>query len=127
MARVFIATESGSTEVDGVPIVFNRGVTRVAEGHPLLTAHPTYFKVDDQAPHFTVERATAEPGEQRSAPEVSRSAPSPATADAKPQRPSPDDYGATKAFANDVLGLGVKNISKAELNKLVDDTLKARG
>lgn len=65
--NVYVATESVSGLLfDGEPIDLRRGVTRVREGHPLLEAHPGYFRELDV--HFDVEDATARPGQQRNVP-----------------------------------------------------------
>lgn len=42
--QVYVATQSGSAEVDGEPIVFLKNVTMVSEGHPLLKSVPDYFQ-----------------------------------------------------------------------------------
>lgn len=64
-AEVFVATMSGTCEIHGEPHVFIKGVTRVRAGHGLLKAVPDYFEPVDEAVHYDVEKATAEPGEQR--------------------------------------------------------------
>jgi pyruvate/2-oxoglutarate dehydrogenase complex dihydrolipoamide acyltransferase (E2) component len=42
--QVYVATQSGSSEIDGDTVVFIKGVTTVSEGHPLLKAVPDYFQ-----------------------------------------------------------------------------------
>lgn len=64
---VFVATESGSTEVKGETYVYVKNVTRVRAGHPLLKAVPTYFRPVEDRIHYDVEAASAAPGEQRGA------------------------------------------------------------
>ena len=63
--HVYIATESGSAEVDGETYIFTRGQTRVREGHPLLDAVRDYFEPVGDHIHYDVEQATAAPGEKR--------------------------------------------------------------
>lgn len=63
--QIFVASQSGSADVDGETMVFVRGVTRVREGHALLAAVPDYFVPVDEEIHYDVERATAAPGEKR--------------------------------------------------------------
>lgn len=65
---VYVATESGTCEVDGESLTFVKGVTRVRVGHPLLEAVPDYFKPVEDAVHHEWERATAAPGEKRGDP-----------------------------------------------------------
>ncbi len=48
--QVYVATQSGSSEINGEPVIFLKGVTMVAEGHPLLDAVPDYFQpVEEKA------------------------------------------------------------------------------
>lgn len=65
MADILIATETFTTEVDGVPQVIQKGVTRVRAGHPLAEQNPDYFEPADRHIHFDVEQATKAPGEKR--------------------------------------------------------------
>lgn len=60
--RVFVATESGTTTIDGKEYTFNTGTTRVAEGHPLLAQCPQHFKPADQDVTFPLETADARSG-----------------------------------------------------------------
>lgn len=62
---VFVATETGVTELKGVPFSFERGVTRVRAGHPLLKACPNCFALEEDTVTYEVEQATAAPGELR--------------------------------------------------------------
>jgi hypothetical protein len=64
---VFVAKESGSAEVDGAQLTFTKGVTRVREGHPLLTGREQLFEPIDESVHYDIETATAGPGEKRGA------------------------------------------------------------
>jgi hypothetical protein len=41
---IYIANETGVTEIGGVAYTFAAGVTRVRAGHPLLKACPKYFE-----------------------------------------------------------------------------------
>lgn len=50
--QVYVATESGSCDVKGDSVVFIKGVTMVAEGHPLLKACPDYFKPVEENHNF---------------------------------------------------------------------------
>jgi hypothetical protein len=64
--QVYIATETGVTApINGVEYAFQKGVTRVRAGHPLLTACPNYFEPDVSSVTYDVEQATAAPGERR--------------------------------------------------------------
>ena len=64
--RMYIATESFFTDVDGVGTAFVAGVTRVWEGHELLDRCPGYFKpIEAHLGVRRVEQATAAPGEVR--------------------------------------------------------------
>ncbi len=64
--KVFIAATSGVVPIDGTEYYFIKDVTRIREGHPLLVAHPDYFKeLEDQPVHYEWETATAAPGERR--------------------------------------------------------------
>jgi hypothetical protein len=66
--EIYIATESGSCEVDGESLNFTKGITRVAnvgQGAKLLRAVPDYFKLVEDQIHYGVEQATAAPGEKR--------------------------------------------------------------
>jgi hypothetical protein len=64
-AEVYIATQSGASDVDGETYVFTKGSTRVRAGHPLLRAVPDYFEPVDDHIHYDVEQATRAPGEKR--------------------------------------------------------------
>jgi hypothetical protein len=68
MSRVFIATETFSTVVDGSPQVIHKGVTHVREGHPLLKRVPENFQPVDDTVQFDVEVASKAPGEKRGEP-----------------------------------------------------------
>lgn len=63
--RIYIATESFATEIDGQPVSVVAGMTRVREGHPLLAGREHLFQPLEI--HFEVEQATAAPGEKRKA------------------------------------------------------------
>lgn len=54
-AEVYIANTSGSSEIDGEPLVFVKNVTRVRAGHPLLDMVPDYFTPVDDAVHYDLE------------------------------------------------------------------------
>jgi hypothetical protein len=63
--NVFVATETGVTDLNGTRYNFQAGVTRVRAGHPLLKACPNCFTPDPEAVTYDVETATAAPGEKR--------------------------------------------------------------
>ncbi len=65
---VYIAKESFAAEIDGVPVVVRKGVTRVRAGHPLLAGREQMFEPADAHADFDVEAATAAPGERRARP-----------------------------------------------------------
>ncbi len=62
---VYIARESFAAEVEGVPVVVRKGITRVRAGHPLLDGREHLFEPADDRADFEVEQATARPGEKR--------------------------------------------------------------
>ena len=62
---VYIATQSGTCEIDGEAYTFTRGATLVREGHPILDRVPDYFEPASDHVHYDVEQATATPGEKR--------------------------------------------------------------
>ena len=63
--KIFVANESGSTEIDGQVYIFHKGITRVREGHELIKAYPGFFDEIDLRVDYDVEQATAGPGEKR--------------------------------------------------------------
>ena len=65
--EVYVAKESGHAEIEGVPYVFHKGITRVRAGHPLtkIKGFENIFEPVDEAVHYDVEQATAAPGEKR--------------------------------------------------------------
>lgn len=63
---IYVAKESFATELDGQPVIVQKGVTRVRAGHPLLKGRATLF--EPLTVHYDVEQATAKPGEARGAP-----------------------------------------------------------
>lgn len=67
--QVFVATESGSAEVDGEVITFVKGVTRLRKGHAILSQLPNFFEAADEHLAYDLEDASAAPGEKRGAPE----------------------------------------------------------
>ena len=60
---VFVARESFSTTLDGVPVAVVKGVTRVRAGHPLLAGREDLFEL--LTVHYDVERAPGRAGETR--------------------------------------------------------------
>ena len=74
--NIFIATQTGVTDIDGTRYTFEAGVTRVRAGHALLKACPNCFKpAGENVTYDVVEAATANPGQLRGAPPT----PAPAT------------------------------------------------
>lgn len=63
--RWYVATDSGVTDIDGVPFRYQRNVTRVREGDPVLEMAPHSFKLMDDDGPPEIEQATAAPGEKR--------------------------------------------------------------
>jgi len=57
--ELYVATESFSTELDGITVAVVKGVTRVREGHPLMVGREMYFK--PITAHFEV-NSPADPG-----------------------------------------------------------------
>lgn len=64
---IYIATDSGHAEVNGVPYTFHKGITRVRAGHPLtkIKGFENIFEPVDASVHYDVEQATNAPGEKR--------------------------------------------------------------
>lgn len=60
---IFVPIESFITSLDGVDVTFRRDVTRVREGHPILTRFPDKFR--EIVVDYEVEQATSAPGERR--------------------------------------------------------------
>jgi len=75
---IYVAKQSFATELDGVPIIVNRGATRVRAGHPLLKGREDLFELITV--QYDIEKATAAPGERRAAPAPEAAAPVEATA-----------------------------------------------
>lgn len=61
--EIFVARQSFTTELDGVPISVYGGQTRVRAGHPLLKGREELF--EPLKVHYDIEAATAGPGETR--------------------------------------------------------------
>ena len=61
--KIFIATTTFTTGVG----TFTENVTRVREGHPILSQFPDKFKEADADYEWDVEQASAAPGERRRA------------------------------------------------------------
>jgi hypothetical protein len=59
---VFVARESFSTEIDGVPVAVVKGVTHVREGHELLAGRESLF--EPVTVHYEVDADTSR-GETR--------------------------------------------------------------
>jgi hypothetical protein len=60
-----VATETGFCDVDGTPVRFEKGVTRVPRSNPLVKANPGYWRSVDENLTYGTEQATADPGEKR--------------------------------------------------------------
>lgn len=63
LGDIFVARESFSTDLDGVPVTVQKGATRVRAGHPLLQGREDLF--EPITVHYDVEQATSAPGERR--------------------------------------------------------------
>jgi hypothetical protein len=61
--KVYVPTDSFGGEVDGIPRVFKKDITRVREGHPLLVKYGHLFR--EIRVDYEWEQATNAPGEQR--------------------------------------------------------------
>jgi len=65
---VYVARESYSTSIDGVPVIINKGKDRARAGHPLVTQNPSMWEPVDLSVQWDVpatEDASAEPGVKR--------------------------------------------------------------
>jgi hypothetical protein len=63
---VYVANESFSANIDGIPMSFNRDTTRVSRAW--LDTHPEIRHLFERITvHYDVESATAAPGETREA------------------------------------------------------------
>ncbi len=60
--KLYVATESFA--VDGYSTI-TKDVTRVREGHPLLSQFPQLFRIADAHYEWDVEQATSNPGQRR--------------------------------------------------------------
>lgn len=87
--QIFVAKESFATNLDGEPIVVNKGVTRVRAGHKLLKGREAFF--EPLKVHYDVERATASPGEARVSRPAPDQPPKPAVAASQPTDKSKED------------------------------------
>lgn len=58
--QIFIAKQSFSTRLDGVPVAVHEGTTRVREGHPLLEGREHLF--EPITVQYDTEEATTERG-----------------------------------------------------------------
>jgi hypothetical protein len=65
--QLYVAKESGTIEIDGLPHFFEKGKTRVREGHPItkVEGFENLFEPADASVAYDVEQATAAPGERR--------------------------------------------------------------
>lgn len=63
--QIFVAKETFVTEIDGSMVSVHADVTRVREGHQLLSGREHMFRPIDV--HFDVEQATDVPGQKRGA------------------------------------------------------------
>lgn len=66
MSDIFVCKESSIVDVDGVPTLVTKDVTRVRAGHWLLDQYPELFK--PITVHYDVEQTTEHPGEVRGDP-----------------------------------------------------------
>jgi hypothetical protein len=65
--EILVAKETFTTELDGSPVVVQKGRTRVRAGHPLTEGREELFEPVELEVHYDVEQATAAPGEKRGA------------------------------------------------------------
>ena len=141
--KIYIANQSGNTEIDGVQVVFHRGRTRVPEGHPILAQLPVYFDLDEpvllgavEAPQAPPEPVAPEvvapvepvPAADPVAPEATTEAPAPAS-DGKPAIPAdkPATFADVKALA-EAHGIDLTNDKNQARSgaKLWDDLVAIR-
>ena len=61
---LFIAKETFHAEIDGVPVVVQKGEL-VKKGHAILKGREAFFDVAEDRTRPDVEDATAEPGKKR--------------------------------------------------------------
>jgi hypothetical protein len=82
--QVYVATRTAHVAFGPGRTVIKKNVTRVAAGHPLLEAYPTFFQPADQGVRFGVEDTTDRPTAS------TRTVPSAPPADPEPTKP--EDY-----------------------------------
>lgn len=105
--KIYVATETYTTDLDGVPVSVTKDTTRVREGHDLIKRNPQYFK--ELNVHFDVEQATAAPAEKRApAPEpVKEPAPEPVE-----KTEAPVESASVEELAPRKGGLSLKSLGK---------------
>ena len=83
--EIFVARETGQASVEGYgEILFQKGVTRIREGHPILKQLGHLF--EPLTVQFDIEDTTAAPGEKRGEPPAAKKAePEPARKAAEPE------------------------------------------
>ena len=64
-STVYVAKSTFACDLDGVPVIVHRGVTRVRGGHPLHDRYSDSFEPVDSGLQYDIEKATAVPGEKR--------------------------------------------------------------
>jgi hypothetical protein len=67
-STVFVANQTGVTNVGGSMFQFRSGVTHVTADDPAYKAHPELFNPAEDSARPVVEQATAAPGEARGEP-----------------------------------------------------------
>lgn len=60
---LYVARDSFTVDLDGVPTTITKGITRVREGHPLLDGRESLF--EPIAAHFEVDAPSVARGETR--------------------------------------------------------------
>jgi hypothetical protein len=65
---VFIAKESAVLRIDGDKLVIRKGITRVREGHAVLSEFPDYFREVDPATDVHLDVPTVETARQEPTP-----------------------------------------------------------
>lgn len=63
--QMYVCTDSGVSEINGVPVPYVKGKTLIREGNPLLEVAGHSFRPADERIDYGVEAATQGPGEKR--------------------------------------------------------------
>jgi hypothetical protein len=126
---VFVANETGSTEIDGDHFSFHKGQTRVVEGHPLLKQCPELFSPAEDDVTYDIEQATKSPRGKRRGPkgkqEPKTETPEDSAATASPE--APEDLSERKRPELDALAaeLGVEKAEELPNKAAVIEAIEA--